>query len=163
MLDLDRHGLDVLHNNSLHHLPVAMAAAVSSPVVTTLHVPPTPWLGPRITYAGHLCSADLATLVASAEVALVTPLWEEPYGLVVAEALACGTPVAALPRGAIPELIDAACGCVADHDSVDGLVRAVRVARRADARACRAWAVANASVRAMAERYCDVYASALAA
>lgn len=35
---------DVLHNNSLHYLPVAMAKASRAPVVTTLHTPPTPWL-----------------------------------------------------------------------------------------------------------------------
>ncbi|SES47958.1 hypothetical protein [Actinokineospora terrae] len=35
---------DVVHNNSLHHLPVAMAAALSVPMLTTLHTPPTPWL-----------------------------------------------------------------------------------------------------------------------
>ena len=39
--------------------------------------------------------------------ALVTPCWDEPYGLVVAEALACGTPVCAFARGALPELLDA--------------------------------------------------------
>lgn len=37
-------GFDVVHNNSLHYLPVAMAAALSGPMVTTLHTPPTPWL-----------------------------------------------------------------------------------------------------------------------
>ena len=45
MLDLSRtRQFDVVHNNSLHHLPIAMAAAVATPMVTTLHTPPTPWL-----------------------------------------------------------------------------------------------------------------------
>ncbi|MYT21952.1 glycosyltransferase, partial [Streptomyces sp. SID7760] len=47
MLDLARHGehrFDVVHNNSLHYLPVAMASALRVPIVTTLHTPPTPWL-----------------------------------------------------------------------------------------------------------------------
>ena len=35
---------DVIHNHSLHHLPIAMAATVATPIVTTLHTPPTPWL-----------------------------------------------------------------------------------------------------------------------
>ena len=43
MLELQARGdVDVIHNNSLHHLPVAMAAACAAPMVTTLHTPPTP-------------------------------------------------------------------------------------------------------------------------
>ena len=52
---------------------------------------------------GHLAQADLATLVGAAAVAVVTPDWDEPYGLVAAEALSCGTPVAAYARGEIGE------------------------------------------------------------
>ena len=62
--------------------------------------------GPRRGRSGHLDTAALAALVGSARACLVTPAWEEPYGLVVAEALACGTPVVGFARGALPELID---------------------------------------------------------
>ncbi len=49
MLGLARDdGYDVVHNNSLHYLPIAMADAVAAPVVTTLHTPPTPWLEPAV-------------------------------------------------------------------------------------------------------------------
>ncbi len=52
MLELQARGdVDVIHNNSLHHLPVAMAAACAAPMVTTLHTPPTPWLEPAIEIA----------------------------------------------------------------------------------------------------------------
>ena len=44
MLELRDAPLDVVHNNSLHYLPVAMAASLRVPVLTTLHTPPTPWL-----------------------------------------------------------------------------------------------------------------------
>ncbi|MDQ2622352.1 MAG: glycosyltransferase, partial [Actinomycetota bacterium] len=44
MLRIDRFGYDVIHNNSLHYLPVAMGPALRTPLVTTLHTPPTPWL-----------------------------------------------------------------------------------------------------------------------
>jgi len=46
MLDLAERPsrFDVVHNNCLHYLPVAMAPAVAAPMVTTLHTPPTPWL-----------------------------------------------------------------------------------------------------------------------
>lgn len=47
MLDLSgplAESFDVVHNHSLHYLPVAMASAVPAPVLSTLHTPPTPWL-----------------------------------------------------------------------------------------------------------------------
>ncbi|MFD0427688.1 glycosyltransferase [Streptomyces zhihengii] len=58
-----------------------------------------PGLGGDIVHAGHLAQADLAELLGRADAALVTPMWDEPYGLVVAEALACGTPCAASGAG----------------------------------------------------------------
>lgn len=264
LLRLGDHELDVLHNNSLHYLPVAMAPTLTVPVVTTLHSPPTPWLesavaasdsggrtrfvsvseanarswrdiapvdavihngvdtsqwsprsgrrrglvwtgrivpekgvdiairaaqlldaplaiagpihdrpyfdatvapalGSRVRYVGHLRADALGRLVAAAEVALVTPRWEEPYGLVVAEAMACGTPVAALPRGAMPELIDDDRGSVACGETPEALARAACRARRADRASCRSWAERSASVTAMTERYLGVYDAALAA
>ena len=41
--DLDG-AFDVIHNHSLHYLPVAMAPTLRTPMITTLHTPPTPWL-----------------------------------------------------------------------------------------------------------------------
>ncbi len=59
MLDLARDGAeryDVVHNNSLHHLPVAMAPALRVPVLTTLHTPPLPWLESALALAPASCS-----------------------------------------------------------------------------------------------------------
>ena len=60
--------------------------------------------------SGHLTHAELVRFLGAASVALVTPCWDEPYGLVVAEALACGTPVCAFARGGLPELLPEDCG-----------------------------------------------------
>jgi glycosyltransferase involved in cell wall biosynthesis len=60
---------------------------------------------PGIEHVGHLTHAELEWVVGHASTALVTPCWDEPYGLVVAEALACGTPVCAFGRGALSELL----------------------------------------------------------
>lgn len=262
MLELGRgHGYDVVHNNSLHYLPIAMAEQVPAPVLTTLHTPPTPWLesamaarpgtpvryaavsattaaqwrpmvpdaevirngvdlvdfapgpgggppvwsgrivaekgpedairaarlagtglrlaGPRpdaryfdervapllgddVTYEGHLDHRELAELVGQSSVAVVSPCWEEPYGLVVAEALACGTPVAAYRRGALPELIDDGNGVLADPGDVAGLAAAILCAATIDRGGVRASAERTCSVTAMVDGYEDLYRRILA-
>jgi glycosyltransferase involved in cell wall biosynthesis len=63
-----------------------------------------PFLGAGVDYAGPLGQPELADLVGGSACALVTPLWQEPFGLVVAEALATGTPVAAFDTGGIGEV-----------------------------------------------------------
>ncbi|MFI5934204.1 glycosyltransferase [Actinoplanes sp. NPDC051494] len=63
-----------------------------------------PFLGDGIEYLGPLRQPALAQLVGGSACALVTPLWAEPFGLVVAEAQATGTPVAAFDIGGIGEV-----------------------------------------------------------
>ncbi|MFI6866577.1 glycosyltransferase [Nocardia sp. NPDC050406] len=220
----DGRRFDVIHNHSLHYLPIAMAPSLTVPMLTTLHTPPTPWLesavavtggagsqfvavsrytadswchvlpsvdvvsngidltawppgpggsdliwsgrivpekgthlaieaarmagrrlhvvgpigdahyfraavGPRlgsqVRYHGHLSSRSLAALLGSCAAALVTPVWDEPYGLVVAEALACGTPVLAFARGGIPEIIDSSCGRLVAPGDTEAMADAV--------------------------------------
>lgn len=64
-----------------------------------------PRLGDRARYVGALRQPDLCRLVGESAVALVTPMWEEPFGLVIAEALATGTPVAAFAIGGVSEVL----------------------------------------------------------
>jgi glycosyltransferase involved in cell wall biosynthesis len=80
-----------------------------------------PLLGPGVRYVGHLTQAALAHVVGHASVSVVTPLWDEPYGLVVAESLACGTPVAAFARGGVPEILTTASGALAPGGDVAAL------------------------------------------
>ena len=106
-----------------------------------------PHLGRDVEYAGHLLVPELSTLVGSSAAVLVTPLWDEPYGLVVAEALASGTPVVAFERGGIPEVI-------ADP-SVGRLVRPGDVQAMADATSAVV-GLDRVAVREYAERYLSV-------
>jgi glycosyltransferase involved in cell wall biosynthesis len=261
MLRLAERDFDVVHNNSLHYLPVAMADTLPSACVTTLHTPPTPWLesalaaarqtssvhfvsvsgtnaaqwssalptgrigvipngvelerwtyrahgdpqraawigrivpekGPHLAveaahraglsidlagpshdrdyferevlprlrpgdrYHGHLRGEELDGLLGGAGVFVCTPCWDEPYGLVVAEALACGTPVAAFDRGAMGELLTEACGALARPGDVDALAEAARHAltlRRSD---CRERAESHCSAEVMVSRYEALY------
>jgi glycosyltransferase involved in cell wall biosynthesis len=249
MNDLRHRDFDVIHNNSLHYLPVMLADTLPMPMVTTLHTPPFCWLesgvrlcsarnhalvgvsrsvaalwghvvkvdeiilngidlddfafrlvpdtpdylvwygrivpekglhfaieaarrmgmplriagpildqayfreqiSPRLSadtvHVGHFSHSDLARLIGGARAFLCTPMWDEPYGLVVAEALACGVPVAAFARGAIPEILDERCGVLAEPEDVASLAAAGLAATMLDRRDCRL----------RAERICDAH------
>ena len=251
---------DVIHNHSLHYLPVAMAHRTCAPMVSTLHTPPirmielamrtttgthhslaavsrhtaeswssaigpvnivpngvdtehwrpgpgggpliwfgrivpekgldlaieaarrsgreleiagpvgdpsyfedtiSPLLGPDVRYLGHLNQIDLARQVGRSCAALVTPRWDEPYGLVVAEALACGTPVAAFARGGIPEIVSPECARLAPADDVVALARCIDEAVTLSRAAARARALRQCSVTTMVERYEQMYRQVL--
>ncbi|MCW2747262.1 MAG: glycosyltransferase family 4 protein [Nocardioidaceae bacterium] len=258
MLDLARHGsrrFDVIHNNSLHHLPVAMASSLEVPFVTTLHTPPVPWLesaiayapksaafasvsaftarswshvtpstvvlngvdtdrwqvgcggggsavwfgrlvpekgahlaidaaaiagvpldlagpifdpeyfahhirprlSPTVRYLGHLCHQQLVEVVGRASVALVTPVWDEPYGLVAAEAIACGTPVAGFHRGALPEFVTESTGILVTPDDVRALAAAIPSAQALPRHGLRTYALDNLSRERMVDEYESLY------
>ena len=89
--------------------------------------------------------------------AVVSPCWDEPYGLVVAEALACGTPIAGFARGALPELLDDSCGVLVAPGDVDALAGAIRAAAHLDRAAARRHAVRTCSVETMVDGYERIY------
>ncbi|MEU9506947.1 glycosyltransferase family 4 protein [Micromonospora sp. NPDC048170] len=88
---------------------------------------------------------------------LVMPIqWEEPFGMVMVEAMATGTPVVALDRGAVPELVrPGTTGLVCEH--VDELPGALRAATRLDPAACVAHVAENFSIERMAAGYEEAY------
>ncbi|MCU1405434.1 MAG: glycosyltransferase [Glaciihabitans sp.] len=69
-----------------------------------------PLLGPTAEYIGPLDQSELTALVGRSACALVTPVWEEPFGLVIAEAMATGTPVAAFNSGGVAEVVGSSPG-----------------------------------------------------
>ncbi len=119
-----------------------------------------PLLRDGVEYHGHARGASLAQSVAGARGALVTPLWDEPFGLVAAEALACGVPVLAFDRGAMREVIGH-CGTVVPPGDVDALAAAIGNADRIDRAGCRKRAVEHLSLGAMIAKYESCYASAI--
>lgn len=254
----DRTDIDVVHNNALHYLPVALAPVLAQPVITTLHTPPTPWLEPAlaltpgvrtvavskavaamwrpqrdslvihngvdtdlwtegpggealvwtgrlvpekaphvaamiaraagwplriagpasdpiyveamlkpllgdgIEWVGHLALPELHALVSTSAAALVTPAWDEPYGLVAAEAMASGTPVLALARGGLPEFVHGPGGaCVPVESSLGDTVAAAAAALpdvlALDRAEVRRHAMETCSLDVMIDRYVRLY------
>ncbi|WP_162925132.1 glycosyltransferase [Aurantiacibacter odishensis] len=115
-----------------------------------------------IRFLGQLHGEELRALVRSAKAALVTPMWDEPFGLVAAEALASGVPVIAFDRGAMREVVGT-CGAVVNAGSVVALAEAVSHADTFDRAACRQRAVSHFSAEAMVAGYEQVYCAAIAA
>jgi glycosyltransferase involved in cell wall biosynthesis len=253
----------IVHNNSLHHLPVAMAGMLQVPFLTTLHTPPTPWLEPavrlsdaphlnyvavsdhtadawacitptkarvipngidlrrwtpgpggtglvwsgrivpekglhlaidvaqlagrhlriagpisdvgywrqqvvprlggEVEYVGHLRQEELVDLVGHSAACLVTPLWDEPYGLVAAEALACGTPVLGFARGGLTQVVDDSCARLVHDDQPASVAALVPELEHLDRSSARQWAVENCSLDTMVEAYLDLYEESTAA
>lgn len=61
---------------------------------------------PRVTYSGNLSGVRKNKFISEAKALLFPIQWEEPFGMAVIEALACGTPVVAMKRGAMTEIIE---------------------------------------------------------
>lgn len=102
--------------------------------------------------------AHKAELLAGAEATLFPIQWDEPFGLVMTESMACGTPVLAFARGAAPEVVvDGKTGVLAAPGDLDHLVEAVGRLDRIDPVACREHVAERFSARTMVDGYLDVY------
>ena len=112
--------------------------------------------GDRIRHIESLPYGDLMRWMGLAKGFLFPLQWEEPFGMVVVEAMAAGTPVLAYPRGSMPELIQHGETGFLPPDE-DAMVEAVRSAGRIDRRRCRAWASERFTVARMVDGYETVY------
>jgi len=112
--------------------------------------------GTRIVYVGEVDHAGKVELLGGAR-ALIYPVQSgEPFGLVLAEAMACGTPVAALDRGAVSEVVDQdVTGGI--FDSVDALVNGLPGVLALDRAAVRRRAIERFGVARMVDEYVTIY------
>ncbi|MFD1714991.1 glycosyltransferase [Amnibacterium flavum] len=111
-----------------------------------------PLLGDDVVHRGHLGHDELPAFLASGAAFIASPLWAEPFGLSVVEAMAVGTPVAALPNGALPEIVTPQAGALADSDDPGSLAHAIVAASGRDREAVARTASAY-SVDAMVDGY----------
>jgi len=121
----------------------------------------SPFLDDRdVIYVGNTGPGERNRLLGEA-CALLHPIgFEEPFGLSVVEAMACGTPVIAFRRGAMPELIlDGKTGFVVKN--ADEAVDAVNSIQFIDRRDCMEWATSTFSRQNMIDGYLDVYQNIL--
>ena len=114
--------------------------------------------GRHVELIGEIGDADKSEFLSGA-VALLTPIdWPEPFGLVMIEAMACGTPVIAFNRGSVPEVVEHGLTgfIVADEP---GAVAAVPLAAALSRTAIRRRFEQRFTVQRMAEEYVDLYAA----
>ena len=112
--------------------------------------------GVSVSYAGELGLAEKTSLLGRARALLYPVQASEPFGLVLAEAMACGTPVAALRRGAVGELVDdGVTGRI--FDSLDELVEGLPSVLALDRRTVRTRAVERFGPGRMVDEHVDVY------
>ena len=117
-----------------------------------------PLLGGSVEYLGEVAPDEREQLLGSA-LALVNPIaWPEPFGMVMVESLATGTPVLTAPLGAAPEIVDDGVTGILAND-VAALADAVALVGALDRGACRAAVEARFSADRMVAEHLDLYTS----
>jgi glycosyltransferase involved in cell wall biosynthesis len=154
------------------HLAVQVARRAGRKLILAGNVPPehrswfegqiVPHLdGVRFRYAGPVDDAQKSALLGAASALLMPVLWEEPFGLVMIEAMACGTPVIGFRRGAVPEVIaDGQTGFVVD--TAAEMAAAVERLPAISRASCRAQVERLYSDRVATERCLAIYAELIA-
>ena len=115
-----------------------------------------PALGSNAEYVGELSTEEKFALLGSS-CAMLNPIqWDEPFGLVMIEALATGTPVVATPRGSVPEIVEhGRTGFI--HEELDALSAALRETSSLERGACRASVEERFTAARMAQKYAELF------
>lgn len=111
-----------------------------------------PHLNKNIVYLGEVSYQKVKTLFSGAKALLFPIEWEEAFGLVMIESMACGTPVIAFNRGAVPEVVkDKVTGFIVKN--VKEMAHAVKKLETINREDCRRWVKENFTAEKMAENY----------
>ena len=112
----------------------------------------------QIIYIGEVDTEAKKHWYRHAKATLFPIRWGEPFGMVLIESMACGTPVIAFGEGAVPEIVTTGTTGFVVASRAD-MVAAVALVEQIDRRACRADVAARFSIERMSARYADLYRS----
>lgn len=119
-----------------------------------------PLLGEGVEWLGEADRARKVELLQGARCLVFPVCWEEPFGIVMVEAMACGTPVVGFRRGSVPEVVThGRTGYVCDD--VESLAQAIDRVGELSPHDCRREAELRFDVDMMADRYARIYQSVL--
>lgn len=115
-----------------------------------------PYLSKNITYLGMINYYQMTKLYQKAKGLLYPLRWQEPFGLVMVEAMAAGCPVIAFNRGSVPELVkDGKTGFIVR--TTEQMVKAVKKIDELKRKDCREWVENNFSKEVMVQRYEELF------
>lgn len=115
----------------------------------------------QIEYLGEVSHEEKVQLLGGATVTLFPITWREPFGLVMIESMATGTPVIGMAMGSVPEVIaNGKTGFVCD--SYEQMAQMVPAANKIDRQTCREYVVSRFSVQSMTDEYEKAYQMVLA-
>jgi glycosyltransferase involved in cell wall biosynthesis len=138
-------------------MPIKIAAKVDRQDQEYMEQQVRPLLDhPLVEFVGEVGESEKSELLANAYALLFPINWAEPFGMVLIESMACGTPVVAYGRGSVPEVIDDGVnGFIVS--SIDESVRALEKIQRLDRKRCRQVFEKRFSAARMARDYVKIY------
>jgi glycosyltransferase involved in cell wall biosynthesis len=150
------------------HTAISIARATNNQLIIAGNIPDTndnyqyfktelepQFDGKQIMYVGALDDAKKNEYLGKAKALLFPIEWNEPFGIVMIEANACGTPVIAFNRGSVPEVIEPGINGVI-VDTIDNMIAAVNVAVKIDRKRCRMWAEERFDIKKIARDYLEL-------
>jgi glycosyltransferase involved in cell wall biosynthesis len=148
------------------HFAIEVAQDLNMPLIMAAKLDPhrqayfdqfiKPHLSKKIRWIGEVDEEERNKLYSRAKAFLHPCTWREPFGLTLIEAMACGCPVIAMNKGAIPEIIkDGETGFIVED--VDEMINAVEEIDTIDRKLCRKHVLKNFNAQKMAKEYEQIY------
>ena len=116
---------------------------------------------PLFDYVGHVTKDEVNRYLCQATAMLFTSTWDEPYGLTLAESLACGTPIIGFDVGASAEIVTPNTGVIVPKEDKKAFIQGFTEVKKLSRQACRKRAVHFCSVTTMVKGYLALYTKTL--